>query len=147
MDTITKLTDEQLADTIRADYEDALLTGETRDVEDYLSWVRAVLTGNHRPIESLALPYLEFQYEEATDRVGSLDFEEAQKFVGREVFVRWQATDSWRSFTMDNAIVTGVRHGRHDELLAVSGRDDGDAVIPLARVTRLRTVDVRRTSI
>jgi len=31
--------------------------------------------------------------------------------------------------------------------LAVSGRDDGDAVIPLARVTRLRTVDVRRTSI
>ena len=146
METITKLTDEQLADAIRADYEDALLTGDTRDVEDYLSWVRAILTGNYRPIESIALPYLEFQYEEATDRVGSLDCEEAQKFVGREVFVRWQATDSWRSFTMGNAIVTGVRHGRHDELLAVSGRDDGDAVIPLARVTRLRTVDVRRAA-
>ena len=145
MDTI-QLTDEQLADTIRADYEDALLTGETRDVEDYLSWVRAVLTGNHRPIESLALPYLEFQYEEATDRVGSLDFEEAQKFIGREVFVRWQA-DSGRFFTMDNAIVTGVRQGRHDEFMAVSGRDDGDAVFPLARVTRLRTVDVRKVSI
>ena len=147
METITKLTGEQLADTIRADYEDARLTGDTFDVEDYLSWVRAVLTGNHLPIESLALPYLEFQYEEATDRVGSLDFEEAQKFIGREVVVVWQAFDSRRFFTMSNAIVTGVRHGENDELLAVSGRDDGDAVVPLARVTDLRTVDVRRASI
>jgi hypothetical protein len=144
METITKLTDEQLADAIRADYEDALLTGDTRDAEDYLTWVREVLTGNKRAPESIVLPYLEFQYEEATDRVGSLDFEEAQKFAGREVFVRWQAIDSPRSFTLEAVIVTEVHC---DEFIVVRGRDDGDAVIPLARVTDLRTVDVRRTSI
>ena len=146
MDTITQLTDEQLADAIRADYEDALLTGDTRDAEDYLSWVREVLTGNKRAPESIALPYLEFQYEEATDRVGSLDFEEAQKFVGREVFVRWQSAWSWRSFTLEAAIVTGVEYDGHHEFVVVRDHD-GEEIIPLTRVTDLRTIDVRRTSI
>ena len=146
METITKLTDEQLADAIRADYEDALLTGDTRDPEDYLTWVREVLTGNKRAPESIALPYLEFQYEEATDYVGSLDLEDAQKFVGREVFIRWQAVDSWRSFTMDNAIVTAVDYDDAWEFIVVRDRH-GEEIISLARVTDLRTVDVRRTSI
>jgi hypothetical protein len=146
MDTTIQLTDEQLADTIRADYEDALLNGETRDVEDYLSWVRAILTGNYRPIESIALPYLEFQYEEATDRVGSLDLEDAQKFIGREVFVRWQAFDSWQSFTLEAAIVTAVDYDDAWEFMVVRDRD-GEEIIPLARVTDLRTIDVRRKEI
>ena len=146
METITKLTDEQLADAIRADYEDALLTGDTRDPEDYLTWVREVLTGNKRAPESIALPYLEFQYEEATDRVGSLDFEDAQKFVGREVFVRWQAFDWGRSFTLEAAIVTAVDYNDAWEFIVVRDRD-GEEIIPLGRVTDLRTVDVRRTSI
>jgi len=146
METITKLTDEQLADAIRADYEDALLTGDTRDAEDYLTWVREVLTGNKRAPESIVLPYLEFQYEEATDRVGSLDFEEAQKFIGREVFVRWQACGSWQSFALDGAIVTAVDYDDAWEFIVVRDRD-GEEILPLARVMDLRTIDVRRTSI
>lgn len=38
-----------LAATLRADYEDALATGETNDVEDYLRWIRKVLTGSLDP--------------------------------------------------------------------------------------------------
>ncbi len=146
MDTTIQLTDEQLADAIRASYEDALLTGDTRDVEDFLSWVRAVLTGNYRPIESIALPYLEFQYEEATDRVGSLDLEDAQKFVGREVFVRWQSAWSWRSLTLEAAIVTAVDYDDAWEFIVVRDHD-GEDITPLARVPDLRTIDVRRKEI
>ncbi len=146
MDTTIQLTDEQLADAIRASYEDALLTGDTRDVEDFLSWVRAVLTGNYRPIESIALPYLEFQYEEATDRVGSLDLEDAQKFVGREVVVVWQDYGSWRSLTLEAAIVTAVDYDDAWEFIVVRDHD-GEEIIPLARVTDLRTIDVRRKEI
>ena len=38
-----------LVATLRADYEDALATGETTGVEDYLRWVRKVLTGSLDP--------------------------------------------------------------------------------------------------
>lgn len=134
--------DATLAAALRADYDDSLLTGDTAGVEDYLSWVRKVLTGDRRAIESDALPYISFEFEEATDRVSSLDIDEAREFLRREVFVRWQSAWSPRCFTLDGAIVTGVEYDGRHEFIVVRDRD-GEEIIPLARIVTLRTIDVR----
>jgi len=136
--------DATLAAALRADYDDCLLTGDTAGVEDYLGWVREVLTGDRRAIESDALPYISFEFEEATDRVSFLDIDEAREFLGREVFVRWQAIGTLmpRFFTLEAAIVTGVEYDGRHEFVVVRDRD-GEEIIPLARITALRTIDVR----
>lgn len=41
---------ELLTETLRADYEDALATGECQDLDDYLGWVRRIILGEPHPM-------------------------------------------------------------------------------------------------
>lgn len=137
---------ETLASALRADYEDSLIVGETEGVEDYLRWVRRTLTGSPLPVESLAFPYLDYEYEDAADYSSPLHYEDAERYLGRNVIVRFRVLggSSLPSFTGQ---VIAVDHDREGEYLTLRHLTNGDLIderVYLHDIMAIRTIDVHR---
>lgn len=82
------------------------------------------------------LPALHFTYEEATDRVDSLDHDDAHAYIGRGVEITWADEDTGQWRTINGATVLSIND---DETMTIGALFDS-YTFPVWRIMEIRTI-------
>lgn len=82
------------------------------------------------------LPALHFTYEEATDRVDSLDYDDAHAYIGRGVEITWIDVDTGLRRTINGATVLSIND---DETMTIGALFDS-YTFPVWHTMEIRTI-------